>query len=379
MMTLSSAVSCIDLVETIDVVVPRRARNRMTTSYATLPDAHHALVRIRAGDHVGIGEAPTELWWTGEDAASVRNAVHRYLAPAIVGSQAEPRLVARAMNAALAGNAYAKAAVEMAIWDLVGRAAGLPLCTLLGGGPHPVPIKYVIGMVEPGRAREEAAWGIEAGFTMLKVKIGGELGADLARVEAVVEVANGAARVGVDANGGWSLTTAIAGLAPLAALGTAFLEQPVDARFPDAMREVTARSTIPVVAHESVFSLRDGLDALQRPLAHVWALTPSTHGGLVATLDLLGAARVAGIPCLLGSTVELGIATAFLAQIGAAFDTIRESCVASDVIGPLYHEADIVGDGVRLEGGFAYVPDGPGLGVDLDEDALATFAVDSWR
>src|SRR5262249_4227704 len=159
--------------------------------------------------------------------------------------------------------------------------------------------------------------------------------------------------------------------APLADLGVVFLEQPVTARHPDAMRAVTARSTIPVVAHESIFSLRDAADAAARPLAHVWAVTPSTHGGLVAPLDVLRAARGAGVPCLLGSTVELGVATAFLAQIGAAIDIVRDCPVPSDVIGPLYHEADIVQASVRIEHGRALVPEGPGLGVELDEEALA--------
>ena len=133
------------------------------------------------------------------------------------------------------------------------------------------------------------------------------------------------------------------------------------------MAEITARSSIPVVAHESVFTVRDGLQAAESRLAHVWALTPSTHGGLVKTLDLLGIARAAGIPCLLGSTVELGVATAFLAHIGAAFEEIAACPIPSDVIGPLYHENDVVVSQPLIEDGYVHVPEGPGLGVELDE------------
>jgi L-alanine-DL-glutamate epimerase-like enolase superfamily enzyme len=369
----------VDAIETCEVLVPRSARNRISTSYAVLPDAHHVLVRVRVGDVVGIGEAPAELWWTGEDATSVRNAIERYLAPALLGGPAEPRAACVRMDAALAANTYAKAALEMALWDAIGRSAGLPLCTLLGGGPTPVPIKFVMGMITPEEAREESLRGIEQGFSVLKVKVGGDLHEDVARLEAVLDAAAGAAEVGVDANGGWTPIEAQRALPILSGLGIVFLEQPVDRRLPHAMREITARSEIPVVAHESLFTLRDGADAARDPIAHIWALTPSTHGGLVPTLDLLGTARTLGLPCLLGSTVELGVATAFMAHIGAAFETIHRCPVPSDVIGPLYHDDDIVTNPVVLTGGFARVPDGPGLGVELDDERVAAHTVSAWR
>jgi muconate cycloisomerase len=284
-----------------------------------------------------------------------------------------------AMDAAYAANPYAKAAIEMALWDLLGRALGVGMSTLLGAPATAVPVKYVIGMVAPERAREEAEWALAEGFSVIKVKAGRPLADDLARIRAVVDVAGSRARVGVDVNGGWDLPTAMAALAPLTELGLLFLEQPVAARHPGAMRAITARSAIPIVAHESVFTLRDAADAAARPLAHCWALTPSTHGGIAPTLDILGIARGFGIPCLLGSTVELGIATAMLAHLGGAIDTIRDCPVPSDVIGPLYHDADIVTTPVRIEAGRALVPSGPGLGVELDEDSIGRFGVDGWR
>src|SRR5262249_16471955 len=184
---------------------------------------------------------------------------------------------------------------------------------------------------------------------------------------------------GVDANGGWGLPTALAALGPLAELGVHFLEQPVSASHPLNMRQLTARSPIPIVAHESIFSVRDAAEAANTGLAHIWALPPSTHGGLVATLDILGIAHGAGIPCLLGSTVELGVATAFLTHIGSVFETIRTCPVPSDVVGPLYHDDDIVRPAARFGAGAVHGPVGPWLGVELEEDAIRRFGVDEWR
>jgi muconate cycloisomerase len=368
----------VEAIDVREVCVPRRHDNRIVTSYATLPDAHHAVVTVRAAGLVGVGEAPAERWWTGEDAASVRNAIERYLAPALIGRSIGVRAASAAMEGALADNPYAKAAIEMALWDLLGKIAGLPLYALLGGGPpHPVPIKYGIGLTSVEHAREQAARGLELGFGYLKVKVGGSLRDDLARVAVVREVAGDRARIGVDANGGWSHVVAIEALQPLKDLSVSFLEQPVSHRFPAALVDVTRRSAIPVVAHESLRTFADGLAAAESGLAHIWALTPSTHGGLVATLDLLGVARAAGIPCLLGSTVELGIATAFMAHIGAAFAQIAASPVPSDVIGPFYHEGDIVAGDLTFSNGEVAVGAAPGLGVELDPDQLERYGVDA--
>ena len=155
-----SGLPAIEAIETYEVKVPRRLSNRITTSYATLPDAHHALVRVWAGGESGVGEAPAERWWTGEDATSVVNAVRSYLEPALIGQSIAPRSAARLMDSAVAANPYAKAAVEMALWDILGRLANLPLHALLGDDHSAaVPIKYVIGMLEPDRAQEEASYG----------------------------------------------------------------------------------------------------------------------------------------------------------------------------------------------------------------------------
>jgi muconate cycloisomerase len=365
----------VETVTVTEVSVPRTERNRISTSYATLPNAHHALVEVGAGGLTGVGEAPAERWWTGEDAASVRNAVERYLAPAVVGKPVAIRDAGHAMNRALAANRYAKAAVEMALWDLLGKAAGLPLATLLGGDPsRPTPVKYVIGTRPPVAAVAELRAGRSLGFGTFKVKVGGRLEDDLARVGALAGELGPGERLGVDANGGWPHAVALTALRPLEELGIAFLEQPVPRRDARGLADLTRRSAVPIVAHESLATHRDALDAATGGLAHVWALTPSTHGGLATTIDLLGIARAAGISCLLGSTVELGVASAMLAHLGAAYPEIHASPIPSDVIGPLYHDGDVVTAPPVIRDGAVHAPPGPGLGVQLDRDRIAAFA-----
>jgi L-alanine-DL-glutamate epimerase-like enolase superfamily enzyme len=357
------------------VRVPRTAHNRVTHAYGTTPDAHYALVEVEAGGVVGVGEAPTEIWWTGEDAASVRWTIERHLAPALLGgSSAIGDAVAR-MDRAMYGNPYAKAALQMALWDVLGRRTGLPLHELLGAGEATgTPIKYDIGWGSVEAAVEAVAHGRELGLHYFKLKVGQELRLDLRRTAAAVGALESGESLGVDANGGWSVATALAALDELEALDVAFLEQPVARDQPDALADVAGRSRVPVMAHESLVTPRDALTLASLRAAHLWALTPSIHGGILQTLDMLAIARAHAIPCLLGSTFELGIASAHMLHLGAAFAEIRNCPVPSDILGPLYVERDVITEPLVLRDGRIEVPRGPGLGVEPDWEFIRACA-----
>lgn len=366
----------IDAIEVREVCVPVEAHNRITTTYGTVPDAHFALVFVTAGGVTGVGEASTERWWTGEDAASVRHAVEDFLAPELLGRRIGIRQALRVMDGATVLHPYAKAAVEIAMWDLLGKLVNQPLYVLLGGGdPSPIPVKYVIGMGSDEHLREEVAFGREAGFSYFKTKVGTVLADDLHRCEVLMGELRPGEHLGVDAQAGWSPVIALAALPRLAELGISFLEQPVSPALPEVMADLTAKSGVPIVAHESMFTLRDGAAAFRQPVAHIWALTPSTHGGIAPTLDLLSLARAAGVSCLLGSNLELGVSTAMMIQLAAAFDEIRECPVPSDIIGPLYHSDDIVTRQPEIVGGSILVPEGPGLGVEVDWERVKRYEV----
>jgi L-alanine-DL-glutamate epimerase-like enolase superfamily enzyme len=373
---VTAAWPAIEAIKVREVCVPGQAHNRITTTYGTVPDAHFALVFVTAGGLTGVGEAATERWWTGEDAASVRHAVEDFIAPELVGRRLGIRQALRVMDAATVLHPYAKAAVEIALWDLLGKITGQPLYVLLGGGdPSPVPIKYVIGMGSDEHLREEVAFGRSAGFSYFKTKVGTVLADDVRRCEVLMEELRPGEQLGVDAQAGWSPVTALAALPRLADLGISFLEQPVSPALPEVMADLTARSEVPIVAHESMFTIRDGAAAFRSPVAHIWALTPSTHGGIVPTLDLLSLARTAGVPCLLGSNIELGVSTAMMIQLAAAFDEIRACPVPSDIVGPMYHGDDIVTRQPQIAGGCIHVPDGPGLGVEIDWERVNRYEV----
>jgi L-alanine-DL-glutamate epimerase-like enolase superfamily enzyme len=368
----------IDAIETIPIEVPRRPRLRIASAYGAIPSARFVVVIVRTSDGVeGIGEASPELDWTGEDLVSCTGCLRNHLGPALLGQNPLRIEAARAwMDKVIAANPYAKTAIEMALWDIAGKVARLPLAELWGGRVRErVAVKFVVSG-PPERAAEMAQEMLQAGFRYVKIKTGLELETDIARVRAVREAVGPDVPIGVDANTGWTFAQAMRALPRLEEQGVAFIEQPI-ARTPTAaLAELRRHSRIPVVAHESLFTLEDALGLVASRAADVWSLTPATHGGYLATREILGLARAGRVPCLLGSTLELGVHSAFMAHIGLSAPSI-DGTVPSDIIGPFYHERDIIQERLTFEDGGICPPVAPGLGVTLDEEALARYRVDA--
>jgi muconate cycloisomerase len=368
----------IDAVEAIPIEVPRTPKVRIASAYGAIPSARFVVVIVRTSDGIeGIGEASPELDWTGEDLVSCTACVRNHLAPVLVGEDPLRIEAARArMDRAIAANPYAKAALEMALWDIAGKVADLPLAELWGGRVRErVAVKFVVSG-PPERAGDLAREVLATGFRYIKIKTGLGVESDIARVRAVRDAVGVEVPVGVDANTGWTFADAMWALPRLEALDVAFIEQPIPKTPAAALVEFRRHSRIPIVAHESLFTLEDALGLLTSRAADVWALTPATHGGYLATREILGLARAGRIPCLLGSTLELGVHSAFMAHIGLSAPSI-DGTVPSDIIGPFYHERDIIRERLTFEGGGVCPPAGPGLGVTLDAEALAAYRVDA--
>ena len=364
-------------IEAIPVEVPRMPRVRIDSAHGVIPSARFVVVIVRTDAGLeGLGEASPELVWTGEDLQSCWNCIRNFLAPALEGHEAlHIQGALDRMDAVIAANPYAKAAVEMALWDIAGKAAGLPLAELWGGRVRErVAVKFVVSGPSE-RAGDMARQVLDEGFRYIKIKTGLEAKEDIARVRAVREAVGADVPVGVDSNMGWSYAEALTALPALEELGVSFIEQPFNRHPRAALAEYRQRSRIPIVAHESLFTLDDALALLTSRAVDIWALTPSTHGGYLPTRDILGLARAGGFPCLLGSTLELGINSAFMAHIGLSAPSI-DGTVPSDIIGPFYHEHDIIQEHFKLEASGVRPPDGVGLGVTLDEAAIESYRVD---
>src|SRR5262245_36401659 len=247
-------------VEPIPVCVPLRKGLTTKTAHGEHVVSAYVIVRVHTDEGlVGLGEATVAPRWTGETSRSCVAAVEDLIAPALAGKDPSRITTLRGtMDRELKLNPFTKAAVEMALWDLAGKAAGKPVHDLLGGKVRDtIPIKMVVGGFEVDRARALAeqflAWGVRA----LKVKVGLDPDGDVARVEAVRQLAGPAILLGVDANCGWDLTTARRALRRMAASDLLFAEQPIPPGDLTALATLRRDCSIPIMADESVFTLAD--------------------------------------------------------------------------------------------------------------------------
>lgn len=365
-------------VEPIPVCVPLKKGLTAKTAHGEHVTSPYVLVKVHTDSGlVGLGEATISGLWSGETQAGTVAVIRDHIAPQLVGQ--DPRNITaarRAMDFIIKLNPFTKAAVEMALWDIAGKAVGLPVYQLLGGKVRDrVRIKLVVWARDVAGSRSMAEEHLARGVTCLKVKTGLDPESDIARVRAVREVTPRDNPITIDSNCGWTLQQAKHCLRALADVNLLLAEQPIAAGDPAALAELRRDTPTPIMADESVFTLQDAWQLTVHRAADVLSVYPGKHGGIAATAEILAVAKAAGLRCTIGSNLELGIGTAAMLHVAAAFPEVDCDTFPADTIGPFYHDGEIITQPLDLGPPYARVPDRPGLGVELDESAVARWRV----
>lgn len=334
----------------------------------------YVLVRVRTDDGLeGIGEGvtPGGPWWGGESVETMKVMIDTYLAPQLVGESAtRTEYLLSKMDRVAAGNNFAKASLEMAFYDLMGKAMGAPVYALLGGlYRESLPSTWALatGKAEAdiAEAEEKLATDLHARF---KIKVGArEPADDAAHVSAVCEALRGWAGVTIDPNGAWDEVTAMRWLPVMEAAGVELFEQPLPRWNLDGMARLADRLDAPVMADEGVCTPHDALAVVRRGAADVFAVKIPKSGGITNTKKVAAVAEAAGVPCFGGSTLETSVATAASLHVYCTMPNLTEGC---ELFGPLWLADDIVEKPIEFRERSAWVPQGPGLGVTLDEDKV---------
>lgn len=366
-------------IETIPIQVPLKAelaiRSGRGGAHTVSP---FLLVKVHTDEGlIGLGEASCTPRWSGEDQVTGAHLIHTYLEPLLVGEDpCDVARVAGKFRLAFAGNYFTRSAVEMALWDLAGKAAGKPVYQLLGGKVREyAPTKWSVSGVEPAKAADIASWALAQGFKAMKVKVGLDPAGDLARVKAVREAVGDQIKLGVDANGGWSRDQAGQVIEQLYAHNIHFVEQPLP---PDAiteMAELRRRLRVPLIADESIYTLQDAKALAYLEGADVFSIYVGKAGGLGPALEIAWFAESRGLKCTLGSNLELGVGSAAMAHVAVAARGIAAEEFPCDIIGPFFYEDDIVLAPALIAPGRAQPAERPGLGVELDEEKVARYRV----
>ncbi len=361
-------------VETIPINVPLKKGLTTKTAHGEHIDSRYVLVRVKTDSGIeGLGEATVAPRWSGETSAGCVAAVNEIFAPLMIGENPFHRsAIMAAVDRSITGNPFAKAAMEMALWDLQGKALGVPVYELLGGAVRTsIPMKMVVGAFPTAKALSLAEQFLDWGANCLKVKVGLDPSGDIDRVAAVRDLAGPDVKICIDANCGWALPQAREVLGRMERYDILFAEQPIGRHLLQDMASLRSSSLVPIMADESVFTLQDAFRVAASRAADILSIYPGKHGGIANTVSIARVASSADIVCHMGSNLELGIATAAMLHVSAAIPEVDSDRYPGDLLGPLYHEADMITEPLNLGPTAATVPSGPGLGVSLDEEQVA--------
>jgi o-succinylbenzoate synthase len=311
---------------------------------------------------IGYGEAPPTGAITGDTTGAIVGAIQDHIAKSILGREVDDfEDVLQTVQSCVVKNTSAKAAVDMALWDLYGQLYQLPVYKLMGGARKHIVTDITISVNDPEEMARDAINAIGRGYDCLKVKVGANPALDVARLAAVRKAVGGDVCIRIDANQAWQPKEAVRILNQMQEQGLSieFVEQPVKAHDFEGMKYVTERSYVPVLADESVFSPQDALKIMQMGAADLVNIKLMKCGGLYNALKIASAAEVYGVECMIGCMLEAKISVNAAVELACAKKIITKI----DLDGPvLCSEDPILGGAVFNEKNIT-VSDEPGLGI----------------
>jgi muconate cycloisomerase len=290
------------------------------------------------------------------------------------------------MDATIKGHPYAKAALEMAIYDLAGRQLGVPVAMLLGGiARGRVPVTHSIGLIGIDEAVAEAVKVAKEGIRTIKIKVGVDPRRDVEIVGAVRDAVGPAVALCVDANCGYATPgDAIRTVRKMERHDLFYVEQPVAgiARVAEVRRGIG----VPVMADESCWGPPDVIDIVRAGAADIVSIYTTKPGGLYKGLAVAATAQAAGLVCNLNGSVETGVGNLANVHLAAAAPAVTLSCVVpvstperelGDRIAGIYYRDDFLVKGLRFEDGAIVLPDGPGFGIDIDLEKVSRYRIET--
>ncbi len=332
-----------------------------TIAYEKLERVENVFLRIETDTTTGFGCAAPDLHVTGETAATVTKALAEVAEPVLRGADAlaRGRLLAE-LEPLCREHPSALAAVDLALHDLLGKAAGLPLWRLLGGHRDRIATSVTIGILNLEDAVRAARRRVAEGFVHLKLKGGRDVEEDIARVLAIREAVGETIGLRFDANQGYSVAESVSLVDRTRGARLELIEQPTIKDRPDLLGKVTEAVHLPVMADESLVSVRDAFRLAGEGLVDMVNIKLMKVGGIARAQRMDAVARAARLETMVGCMDESALAIA-----GAlAFALSSSNVLYADLDGHL----DLVGDpaagALPIVGGFLVGPEGPGLGVE---------------
>lgn len=373
-------------IETIPIRLPTRRAHQWAS--LTTPIGVYVIVKVETEEGiVGLGEAPVLKDWGGdhmkyygETPQTTVHVINDILAPVLVGKEPlEIEAIHFQMDRAVKGYPYAKAAIDMALYDIAGKALKLPAYQLLGGCyRRRVPIAHSLGLMEIEKAVEEALQVKKEGIKTIKLKGGVEPKRDIELVKQIRKAVGPDLHIVVDANQGYPTPkAAVEIIKAMEEYGILYMEQPVEGI--DAMAEVARRVDTPIMADESAWTPQDVLEIIRKKAADIISIYTTKPGGLFKAKKVAAVAEAGGLTCNVNGSVETGVGNAANVHLAASTAVASLACVVpvstpkgkgKKGIAGIYYQDDLITEAFEYDNGDILVSSKPGLGIELDEEKV---------
>ncbi|MGE7623746.1 mandelate racemase/muconate lactonizing enzyme family protein [Viridibacillus sp. NPDC096237] len=334
-------------------------------SYDTYPSMPSIIVKMTTDEGiVGYGESVPDEHVTGETWGSTYAVLKNQLAPLMIGQDPMAfEKIHTLMDNAVYQVPAAKAAIDIACFDIAGKKLNVPVYQLIGGRYHErFPITHVLSIGTPEKMANEAQERVEQGYRSFKMKVGTEVMKDVERIQAVRDCVGFDIAIRVDVNQGWkNSATTLRGLRALRDVDLDWLEQPVVADDIDAMVEIKCKTDIPLMIDEGLHGIKEMREIIAKRAADKVNIKLMKCGGIYPAMKLAIMAEMAGIECQVGSMVESSVGSA--AGFHVAFS--KEIMTSVELTGPLKFSKDV--GNLKYDVPFICLNERPGLGIDVDE------------
>ncbi len=334
------------------------------TALRTVDTVEDIVVSIHTDTgNVGYGEAPATAVITGDTHGSIIEVIRRLIGPRLIGMEvADLNAILQLIHGCAERNTSAKAAVEIAIYDLWAQLYGAPLYRMLGGGAPAITTDLTISVDYIDKMVADSLSAVERGFESLKIKVGKEINVDLERVKAIYAAVEGRALLRLDANQGWTAKQAVYAIRTLEDAGVQLelVEQPVKARDIAGLKFVTERVHTPIMADESVFGPSEVIELLRQQAADIINIKLMKTGGISNAIRVADIAALYDVECMIGCMIETSISVAAAVHLAVAKSNIIRKV---DLDGPSLCAFDPVDGGVDFNESDISISDAPGLGI----------------
>lgn len=365
-------------IELSHIAIPFATPYKLSKTYGTLHDAHAVIFKVFTDEGiVGLGEADPMRPFTTETPASVMTVTRDMIAPHLIGQDpTRIAMVESTLDDIVDENLTAWGAVNMALYDIIGKANNIPIHTLLGGLRHgKLPLLFGVGSGTPEETIAVIEAQIETGCRCFMIKMGAlPIADEIKRVRAVKEQFGDRISIIIDANQGWEVAEALAFIDGINDCQANLIEQPIKRGDIEGLKCIHKHSSFLLSADESVTAVSDAATLIREKAVDVFSIKISKNGGLDKSRQIAQMADGFGLKCLMNSMLEFGITQAASLQLGC---TLSNLIKLGHAYGSVLRMSDDITDfGRNISEAVVTVPSASGLGVTLDEDKLKKYTAD---